>query len=480
MSKNYAPYVRDIIDKYGNSDIIEIYISRKPIMGVITNLLNVMTLGKLKERMKQKNYDELFHLRLMVRIKGNKVISVEKNERINMEVNNSMPHLLEKEERRKIELKNSLKFSGLIKGSERIQGENLFEYSGHSNNCQDYVMALLVGSNLGNEEDYKFVKQDTESLFRHFGYVKAIQDGTTDIAGDINDIVNDNNDITINDDIDMIGTGSKLNIKTVLNLLSINNKIELIGTNANKVIKYHTDYDTQEIIKLKKEDYEKYVNKFQDIFKTAKKSKDIFITDMKSGRFNTTPIRWKYEDIMRGYKTFEHMKVFLKDTFYNKNNTVKIDIIAYIDEEYVEFSCNYYFENPSVPIEYIKLSLLQDIKRYYKEKKYMKMLKRIMSLRSHLNEDVKDLITFFNSDAGFIYQQYHKLNVIISLLETKQKVPYINIKNAVETIIKKLHENFKNKYRLNKNNYKNIITEITEELNIKINNNVKEFLTTEI
>ncbi len=268
-----------------------------------------------------------------------------------------------------------------------------------------------------------------------------------------------------------------MNIQKILELLSIDNEVDLIGSNANKLIKYNTDYDTQEIIEIKEvEDYEKYAKKFQNIFKIAHNSKDIFITDMKAGRFNTTPIRWNYEDIMKGYKQIEHIKVFLKDTFYSENNKVKLDMVVYISGEYIEFSCNYYFENPLVPDEYIEISLLQDIKKYYLEKKYMKMLKRITSFRSHLNKDVNDLITFFNSEAGLIYTYHHKLDVILLLLDTKQKVPFSNIKDAVDEIIKNLPNEFENKYRLNKKNIKNIITEIMDKLKNMINNYVIEFV----
>ncbi len=181
---NYAPYVNDIIKKYQNKQIQKITISRKPIQDSINTLMNVMMLGKLKKRMKRQGYDDLFHLRLIIQI-GNRKVAVEKNEKINMVEN---PPSEKEAELRPLNLNEVLTFGDLIKGAERIQGSNLHKYSASSNNCQDYVMALLRGSNLGTEEDYAFVKQDTDALFNHYGFTKKIQDMTTDIAGNANEV----------------------------------------------------------------------------------------------------------------------------------------------------------------------------------------------------------------------------------------------------------------------------------------------------
>ena len=41
--------------------------------------------------------------------------------------------------------------------------ETFFTYNAVSNNCQDFLLAFLQSNNLGNNENYTFVKQDTES-----------------------------------------------------------------------------------------------------------------------------------------------------------------------------------------------------------------------------------------------------------------------------------------------------------------------------
>ncbi|CAN0416466.1 unnamed protein product, partial [Ectocarpus fasciculatus] len=225
-----------------------------------------------------------------------------------------------------------------------------------------------------------------------------------------------------------------MNTNKIKKLLSIDNNIEIIGSNANNDMKYETDYDLQEHVKIKNvKDYNKILTKFQHIFKFADSNINIFITDMKAGTFNTLPVRWSYDDIMKGFKIIDTKTIMFVDVMHNNNNTVKIDLIAYINKEFVEFSCNYYFNVRNM--QDVHLSLLLDIKKYYHEQKYMKMLKRVMSYRNVEKQSNKELIDFFNSGVGLLYQSYHKIDVILLLLDKfKDDVNMKNVVHAVQQI----------------------------------------------
>ena len=189
--------------------------------------------------------------------------------------------------------------------------------------------------------------------------------------------------------------------KEIIKNLPISNNIELIGSNSLGKIKYTTDYDLQEYVKIKHfNDYQKYVNKIIKIFKLFNKLETVFITDFKAGYFNTLPVRWSYDDIINGYKVIDSVVIYLIDTLQLEKNKIKIDLIAFINKEFVEFSCNYYFHESKTDITEIYKSLLLDVKKYFHEKKFMKMLKRMLSYRLIKNEDVHDLVKFFNTKAG--------------------------------------------------------------------------------
>ena len=198
-----------------------------------------------------------------------------------------------------------------------------------------------------------------------------------------------------------------MNVEDVKQLLNYKNKIELIGSNKLN-LKYPTDYDYQVkyIIKPKNvKPRRDIVKHFQNIFKVVSENDKMIITDFKSGIY-LGPIRWKHDEVMKGEKEVNPgVNVSL---MYNLDHC-KIDLIVYTGEQYDEFSCNYYFfeEKPKD----VKNSLMMDIKKYYHENKYMKVLKRVLSYRLILNKNVDDLIEFFNGEAGRLYQEKHKMEV---------------------------------------------------------------------
>jgi hypothetical protein len=262
----------------------------------------------------------------------------------------------------------------------------------------------------------------------------------------------------------------------IINLLSIYGNSKLIGSNANNKLKYVTDYDLQEHVIIKNvSEYEKILNRFQVIFKTANESDNLYITDMKAGIFNTLPIRWNKEDIMNGFKQIDTKHVEFVNTLYSKNNTVKLDLIAYVNNEYVEFSCNYYFSQYNIKDSVIFLSLMVDIRKYYLEKKLMKMLKRIMSYRTMKNENINNLVSFFNSKAGLLYQLQHKIDVILLLLEKYSSINKTNILNAATVIFKELPNNI-NVPIINKTNIITKLQTVQLKLSNEINNLVIDFI----
>jgi hypothetical protein len=230
-----------------------------------------------------------------------------------------------------------------------------------------------------------------------------------------------------------------MKIKQIINALNLYGNIEMIGSNSIKNMKYKTDYDLQEHVTIKNtSDYTIILEKYQHIFNLIENSENIFITDFKSGVFNTYPVRWNHEDIMKGFKEIDTKTVRFIDTLHNNNNTVKIDVLALVDKEFVEISCNYYFSNSSVNVEDVLLSLTLDIKKYYHEKKYFKMMKRVLSFRMIKNENVDNLITLFNSKTGFLYQLHHKTDVVVFILENRIKFNINDVNNMIDNIIHSL------------------------------------------
>ena len=44
-------------------------------------------------------------------------------------------------------------------------GNNFGPYNAQSNNCQDFITNVFKANNIGDESDFKFIKQDTKEIF---------------------------------------------------------------------------------------------------------------------------------------------------------------------------------------------------------------------------------------------------------------------------------------------------------------------------
>jgi hypothetical protein len=172
---NYRPQAQKIIAKYKDMGIKEIYAFRKPVMAVLNTILNAISLGKFEEAKKKSNYDNLFHLGLIIVLDDETHIVVEKNERIDME-------LIKKEnmknwgELKPVEITNEITFGELLENAQKGMGANYFKYSPFGNNCQVYAQSVLKYSDLLDEETNNFIYQPLESI------VEMIPKSTATIA----------------------------------------------------------------------------------------------------------------------------------------------------------------------------------------------------------------------------------------------------------------------------------------------------------
>jgi hypothetical protein len=290
------------------------------------------------------------------------------------------------------------------------------------------------------------------------------------------------------------------NIKKTLKLLTLY-EYDILGSAGDPNVKYKSDVDAQEIINLSiddNKDYNDIYKFFKDLFIKIKKSKNIYITDFKCGHCNNTlPIRWEYDDIMKGYvETDGEKKDFI--TALNQKSIIKIDIIL-LDEDdklYKDISVNYYFNyiNEDKKIEfstnlnstdkdYIIISLKEDIEQFKKEENYYKMLKRMYSLYKIENKPTHKLLKIINSKYGKLNSFINQLNIINDIIElSKLNKPNINdIKYNINYVYNNIDPSYKKYFKqlLKAKQLKSINNKLKiliEKLNNKLNNKLKKKL----
>lgn len=179
--KDYQPKMRVILKKYGDMKILKITVCRHPLSQLLMKTLDAVSFGKISSRIENQPYDKLYHLYMKLELEGTpNTISLEKNEVLNAQVN---PPLKKRTECTDVQFSGELTPNMILEGGKEILKDKFFPYNAVSNNCQDFIVALMKGSNIGGPEDFEFVKQDTKTLFKNLDKTADIAKKVTDIAG---------------------------------------------------------------------------------------------------------------------------------------------------------------------------------------------------------------------------------------------------------------------------------------------------------
>jgi hypothetical protein len=178
-SNDYPPYVKEILNTYGNEIIKSITLKRTPVSGVLTGALSIFSLGKFGERF-EKSFDEIFHLFMDITTNAGTRILLEKNERINMSLN---PPDREGQEIKQVSnIPVELSIIQMMENTKNRMGNRFFQYDAVNNNCQDFLLNVLQANNIGDQSDYMFIKQDTDKLFKGLPILKKVAHTATELG----------------------------------------------------------------------------------------------------------------------------------------------------------------------------------------------------------------------------------------------------------------------------------------------------------
>ena len=215
-------------------------------------------------------------------------------------------------------------------------------------------------------------------------------------------------------------------LKNIFSKMSISTRYKLVGSSSLLPNIFSTDYDLNDSFSKSGNVQENFHNLwvfFKHFFRMCKKNKSLWITDFKCGMKDGIPIRWSYEDIIKGEKE----NISFIEALQQKSR-IKLDVIFRLNSEFVEISMIYYisvgdiknFNDEEFETKTRAEELKRDINLYTREHNYIKVLKRKFSLfkledtKIQLQEKLLDL---FNSPVGLLYKSVVDLKTIILLKE---------------------------------------------------------------
>lgn len=192
--QDYPPSVRAVLAKVGNTPIVSMQLRRDPIKAPLNIALNLITQGKFEQAKRKYAYDKLFHLGLEVEIKPSNSADetgryvIEKNEVIN--VAPAKPYTNDTETLQVGMGGTGRTINSLLNGARQIQGRNFYNYDAFNNNCQDFIIAVLMGSGLASQSNKAWVKQPIAQVAAELpSYTSRLANIATDIGALANVVI---------------------------------------------------------------------------------------------------------------------------------------------------------------------------------------------------------------------------------------------------------------------------------------------------
>lgn len=149
--------ITNFIKSHGSKKIIKFYICRAPITSAYKKIINYLSKGKLEEAKTKYNYDDVYHLYLVMVFEDNERYSIEKNEIIKIE------KAKDNKNGTCIERPVNTTFNDLIDKSEKAN-KSLYRYTAWEYNCQNFVQTFANAAGIGPDVR-PFVMQDYTSAF---------------------------------------------------------------------------------------------------------------------------------------------------------------------------------------------------------------------------------------------------------------------------------------------------------------------------
>jgi len=168
-----------VYQRYLNNKIKSITILRSPLSD---NLMSVVKTAGGKDFVKALEklpYDKLYHLRIEVGLDNGKKIIVEKSkaviiitEDLTREANT---------ESLKIDSVPDITLKTMMEKTKAKMGAKFYPYQAFTNNCEDFVLAILEANGMGDPKYKDFIKQDVKTLITT-PYFRKLINTITDVG----------------------------------------------------------------------------------------------------------------------------------------------------------------------------------------------------------------------------------------------------------------------------------------------------------
>jgi hypothetical protein len=177
---------KETLKKYGSQKITAMIVARTPLSKTLNTAIDTLALGKFSELVKEKGYDKLFHLSLIIYLEDGTMLIYEKNESVDIEPRFNSSSLTGATEIEQIFSPINLTLDQFVNNAVKFMGiKDYFSYQGFSNNCQMFLVKSLQASNLLTPDLKDFIYQDFTQIRQElkdsgYGHVEKVMDAITE------------------------------------------------------------------------------------------------------------------------------------------------------------------------------------------------------------------------------------------------------------------------------------------------------------
>ncbi len=182
VGKKYTRGSRLTVEEFGAQPIKNIVLCKSPVQKFVSLALDAVSQGKFKEQMGRLGYDDMFHLYMLVWLQNGKIIAVEKNQTINIQVADESYY--NPQATLEVKLTKPLTLGDMLNQTLGYMGQDgYFSYDGQNNNCQVYLRSILRANEISTPQAEAFIMQDTRQIFDNLpGYVHDVSKVVTDLG----------------------------------------------------------------------------------------------------------------------------------------------------------------------------------------------------------------------------------------------------------------------------------------------------------
>jgi hypothetical protein len=160
---------------HGNKKLRRIIVSRKPVSAKIQYIADLVTFGGWTQNMKKLNYDDIYHLFMIVELDDGTLFKLEKNSRVDITLHdNKLGDTMKSIDN----INNTL--NDMFNNAEQKYGlERIYRYNPFNTNCQMLLVDLISAINKITPELREYIMQ-TASMLIESDILKYIAKMATD------------------------------------------------------------------------------------------------------------------------------------------------------------------------------------------------------------------------------------------------------------------------------------------------------------